>query len=97
MISPEDGFVFDIHTEEIGRICLLLGGGRETKESAIDLSVGLVLHRKKGDTIHRGTPLATIHANDREKLEEAKERLLAAYEFSAARPECEPLIKAVIE
>ena len=97
VISPEDGFVFDIHTEEIGRICLLLGGGRETKESAIDLSVGLILHRKKGDTIRRGTPLATIHANDREKLEEAKERLLAAYEFSAARPECEPLIKAVIE
>ena len=95
--AERDGFVSDIRTEEIGRICLLLGGGRETKESAIDLSVGLVLHRKKGDTIHRGTPLATIHANDREKLEEAKERLLAAYEFSAARPECEPLIKAVIE
>ena len=35
--APGDGYVADIATEEIGKICLLLGGGRETKESRIDL------------------------------------------------------------
>ena len=52
--AERDGFVSDIRTEEIGRICLLLGGGRETKESAIDLSVGLVLCKKKGDAVKKG-------------------------------------------
>ena len=49
--APGDGYVADIATEEIGKICLLLGGGRETKESRIDLSVGLVLCKKKGDAV----------------------------------------------
>ena len=52
--AEEDGFVEKIETEEIGMVCLLLGGGRETKESEIDLSVGLVLHKKIGDAVKKG-------------------------------------------
>ena len=47
---------------------LILGGGRETKESEIDLSVGLVLHKKVGDQVIKGESLATIHGNSREKI-----------------------------
>lgn len=94
--AERDGFVSDIRTEEIGRICLLLGGGRETKESTIDLSVGLVLCKKKGDAVKKGEPLAVIHASDLEKLSEAKKRLLEAYEFTSQKPEAAPLIKDII-
>ena len=94
--AERDGFVSDIRTEEIGRICLLLGGGRETKESAIDLSVGLVLCKKKGDAVKKGEPLAVIHASDPEKLTEAKKRLLESYEFTSQKPEAAPLIKDII-
>lgn len=94
--AEADGFVSNIHTEEIGRICLLLGGGRETKESAIDLSVGLVLCKKKGDAVKKGDPLAVIHASDPEKLSEAKKRLLESYEFTSHKPEVPPLIKDII-
>lgn len=94
--AETDGFVRDIRTEEIGRICLFLGGGRETKESSIDLSVGLVLCRKKGDEVKKGDPLAVIHASDPEKLSEAKKRLLAAYEFTDRKPPVSPLIKEII-
>lgn len=94
--AERDGFVSDIRTEEIGRICLLLGGGRETKESAIDLSVGLVLCKKKGDAVKKGEPLAVIHASDPGKLSEAKKRLLEAYEFTSQKPEAAPLIKDII-
>lgn len=94
--AEADGFVSNIHTEEIGRICLLLGGGRETKESAIDLSVGLVLCKKKGDAVKKGDPLAVIHASDPEKLSEAKKRLLESYEFTSQKPEVPPLIKDII-
>ena len=93
---PESGYVCNIHTEEIGRICLLLGGGRETKESQIDLSVGLMLHKKKGDPVQAGESLALIHANDMQKLQEAERRLLAAYELGTEKPAPEPLIKDII-
>ena len=96
-VSDKEGYVSGIHTEEVGRVCLLLGGGRETKESVIDLSVGIVLYKKKGDYVRKGEPLAAIHANDRKLLEKAKERLASCYEFSGTRPEKQPLIRAVIE
>ncbi len=73
--AEKSGFVTKIHTEEIGRICMLLGGGRAKKGDPIDLSVGLVLRKKVGDPVHSGESLAILHANDREKLAEAKERL----------------------
>ena len=75
----KSGYVTFIHTDEVGMASLLLGGGRETKESSIDLSVGLRLHKKLGDSVEQGTPLATLYANDRKKLEIAKKRFLDAY------------------
>ena len=92
----QSGYVSKIHTEEIGRISLLLGGGRETKESEIDLSVGVVLKQKRGDIVKAGDVLAIIHSNDKEKLELAKERLLNAYVISEEPIKKEPVIKDVI-
>lgn len=96
VLSDREGYVSDICTEEIGRISLLLGGGRETKESEIDLSVGVVLLRKKGGYIRKGEPLAVIHANSREKMKEAEKRLLDAYTVTEEKPVLEPLIKEII-
>lgn len=94
--ADTDGYVAKIQTEEIGRISLLLGGGRETKESEIDLTVGVVLNMKRGDKVDNGDVLATIHANDKEKLLQAKKRLLEAYTIVDNATEKEPLIKEII-
>lgn len=51
----------------IGIACMTLGGGRETKDSVIDLSVGIYLKKKNGDAVDTGDTLAVIYANDREK------------------------------
>ncbi len=96
VICEEEGYVSKIQTEEIGRISLLLGGGRETKESEIDLAVGLVLKKKHGDKVTCGESLAEIHANDLEKLAVAKERLLKAYTIVEEEVKKEPVIKKVI-
>ena len=96
VLAKEEGYVSKIETEEIGRISLLLGGGRETKESEIDLSVGLVLKKKHGDFVKKGESLAVIHANNRQKLEEAKERLRNAYSITSNKVEKQPVIKDVI-
>ncbi|MBQ1993196.1 MAG: pyrimidine-nucleoside phosphorylase [Lachnospiraceae bacterium] len=94
--SPCDGYVSRIICDEIGICSLILGGGRETKDSVIDLSVGFVLKKKVGDKVNKGDSLATIYANDREKLNIAKERFLKAYTISDKKVEKARLIKGVI-
>lgn len=94
--APSDGYVSHIACDEVGICSLLLGGGRETKESSIDLSVGLVLQKKVGDYVRAGETLAVIHANDAGKAEEAAQRFLAACTFSDSPVEKKPLIKEIV-
>ncbi len=96
IISAREGYVTKIDCEEIGICSLLLGGGRETKESEIDLSVGLVLRKKAGDYVAAGEPLATVYANDRQKLGIVKERFLNACHLGDSAPSRKPLIKGVV-
>ena len=77
-------------------VSLHLGGGRATKESVIDLGVGLVLHKKTGDYVAEGESLATIHASSEEKAREAAELLRTCYEFSDEKPEKGPFIKGIV-
>ena len=97
IFSPVNGYIADMKTQEVGKTVLLLGGGRETKESEIDLSVGLVLHKKKGDYAEKGAALATIYASDAGKLEEAKKCFADVYTFSDEPVEKPVLIKGVVE
>lgn len=97
IISTEEGYVEHIIADEIGIVSLILGGGRETKESEIDLAVGLVLHKKVGDFVKKGDSLATIYANDKEKLETAKERFKHTYSFTDAKKEKPKFIKGIVE
>ena len=57
---------------------LILGGGRETKESSIDLTVGIVFEKKIGSKVAPGDTIAVLHANDPEKCRLAERRLLSA-------------------
>jgi len=92
----EEGFVERIETDEIGVVSLILGGGRETKESDIDLSVGVVVKKKIGDSVENGDTVAVLHGNDLKKMEQAKERLMAAYAFSKSPVTKGALIKWII-
>lgn len=94
--APCDGYIQSIRTEEIGVASLLLGGGRETKESTIDLSVGLVLSKKIGDYVKKGESLAMLHGNHAEKIACAKERFLNAYTIGNEEPTKPKLIHGII-
>lgn len=95
--ADRDGFVGRIACEDVGICSLLLGGGRETKESKIDLSVGILLEKKKGDAVKKGDVLGYLHANDEQRLEAAKDKFLNAYAITDSRPETEPLIKGILQ
>lgn len=91
------GYIQQIACDEIGICSLILGGGRETKESKIDLSVGLYLEKKTGDYVHAGEVLAWLHANNKEKAAIAEERFLKAYTIAPGPvPVKRTLIKGVI-
>ena len=94
--APESGYLSRIVCDEVGICSLILGGGRETKESEIDLSVGLVLCKKVGDYVEAGEPLAVIHANDADRAEQARARYLKACTIAGEAPERMPFIKNIL-
>ena len=92
IVAEKEGYVHGIDAEEVGRAALIVGAGRETKESPIDYSVGIILVKKVGDKISKGDVLAKVHINDMSKLEECREKLLEAYDLSIEIPDKRPLI-----
>ncbi len=96
VIADRDGYVTRIVTDEIGMASLLLGGGRETKDSVIDLSVGIYIRKKLGDKVNAGDSLAAIYGNNTDKVNAAKERLRKAYTIEDARPEPTKIIYGIV-
>ena len=94
--SERGGCVAHIEAEDVGLVSMHLGGGRATKESAIDLAVGVVLHKKVGDRVEKGESLATIHASDSKKAAEAAELLRKCYTLSDEPVEKASFIKGVV-
>lgn len=80
--AKEDGFVAELVADEIGTAAMLLGAGRATKESEIDLAVGLMLNKKVGDAVKVGDSLVTIHAN-RENVDDVLKKLYESIRIAA--------------
>jgi pyrimidine-nucleoside phosphorylase len=93
--AREDGYIASIQADQIGTAAMLLGAGRQTKDSVIDLSVGLVLHRKIGDAVQKGQALVTIHANTPQN-KEVEQIIYAAYGISETPVSAPHLIYEVI-
>ena len=79
--SDIEGYITAIDAEKMGICALKLGAGRETMDSQIDLSVGIVLNKKVNDKVVPGETLAFIHANDLEKAYEVEKEIKAIYKI----------------
>ncbi len=96
--SPRDGYLVSLQCEQIGTACVILGGGRERKEDSVDPTVGIVLHKKVGDAVSTGEPLATIHYNAEARAARARQLLEESYHIADSPVhEKRPLIHRVIE
>jgi pyrimidine-nucleoside phosphorylase len=91
LTADEDGYVSEIIADEIGTAAMILGAGRATKESEIDLAVGLMLNKKVGDQVSKGDSLGTIYSNT-ENVEDVKSRIRSAYTISKDAVDAPPLI-----
>ncbi|MBE5926993.1 MAG: pyrimidine-nucleoside phosphorylase [Lachnospiraceae bacterium] len=94
--AEKDGYVSRICCEKIGKASLALGGGRENKESNIDLSVGIKIIKKVSDSIKKDDIIAIVYSNDEYKLKIATEIIRNAYEYSDIPVQKDKLIKAII-
>ncbi len=95
--AEKEGYIQKIICDEVGICSLVLGGGRETKESIIDLSVGIVLQKKVGDYVRKGDVIAYIHSNDTSRKSACEERLLNAYVIGDKPKEPVPIIYGIIK
>ncbi len=94
--APKDGYIQGIDAEKIGNASSVLGGGRVTKDSHIDLSVGIYIHKKLGDKVSKNEPIARIYANDDAKRKEAKKRILEAYTITKDKVETPPYVYSIV-
>ncbi|MDX5872125.1 pyrimidine-nucleoside phosphorylase [Bacillus cereus group sp. BfR-BA-01344] len=93
--AKEDGYVSEIVADEIGTAAMLLGAGRATKESEIDLAVGLMLRKKVGDSVKKGESLVTIYAN-RENVEDVKAKIYENMKISKEHVDAPTLVHGIV-
>jgi len=86
------GYIQKIDSRLIGESSMLLGAGREKKESEIDLSVGI----KVGNKVNINEDLAKVYYNDSEKLKEVKNKLFFSFVIGDKKTKKLPLILATI-
>ncbi|MEN8126514.1 MAG: pyrimidine-nucleoside phosphorylase [Planctomycetota bacterium] len=93
--AKQSGFISAIVADEIGISVNLLGAGRATKDSEIDLAVGLILNKKIGDKVEAGESLVTIHSN-RDSVRDIAERIYQSCQISPEPVEPTPLVYDII-
>jgi pyrimidine-nucleoside phosphorylase len=94
--SPRAGFVSKCDARIIGEVIRDLGGGRLTKESAINYDVGVDRMAKPGEAINKNSVLARIHAAGPSPAKSACARLKTAFEISARQPPVTRLVAEII-
>lgn len=92
VLAKEEGIIQAMDTEKCGIASVLLGAGRETKDSPVDLSAGILLHKKTGDWVAKGEVLATMYASKQELFQAAEEKYLSAITIGAEEIKRNPLL-----
>lgn len=94
--APKEGYISHIEAHEIGTAAMMLGAGRATKDSVIDLAVGIVLHKKVGDYVTEGESLATIYANDTD-VKQSVDKIVAHMDIYDTHTHPEPLVLGTVQ
>ncbi|RXZ78230.1 thymidine phosphorylase [Paenibacillaceae bacterium] len=93
--SDYDGYVDCIDAEQIGKLAMYSGAGRETKGATIDYDSGVQLIKTKGDLVKKGDVLFIIHTN--KQLDASVFcNVNNSYSFSKEKIDKEPLISEAL-
>ena len=94
--APVSGYIANMNTEGCGIASVMLGAGRETLNSPIDMSAGIIIAKKTGDEVAQGDLLATLYANDESLFEKAEKKYLESISFSDEKVVRNPLLYAKV-
>jgi pyrimidine-nucleoside phosphorylase len=86
--APRSGVVQRCHARAVGELVMRMGAGRTDKDGQVDHAVGVLVHRKRGDRVQAGEPLATLHARHQPDVG----AMAACFEIADQPAEPEPLM-----
>ncbi|WP_088010761.1 pyrimidine-nucleoside phosphorylase [Gottfriedia acidiceleris] len=95
VVAEKDGYVSQIVADAVGTAAMKLGAGRATKESVIDLAVGLMLNKKVGEAVKKGDSLVTVYSST-EDISEVEKDLLENIKISSEKVEEPTLVYDLI-
>jgi pyrimidine-nucleoside phosphorylase len=96
LLATSSGYVGSLRALPVGLAALHLGAGRAAKDDPIDYAVGIVCHKKRGDSVELGEPLAEIHARTDDDAEAAARDVAAAYEIRSTPPTSSSIVLETI-
>ena len=91
VLAASSGWLGAMDTQGIGRCSVLLGAGRETKESSLDYGAGIRFAKTLGDSVKKGEVLATVYASTDSMAEEGAKALEKCLKITETQPELPPL------
>lgn len=94
--APTDGYVTTIQTNDLGLASTKIGGGRAKKDDQVDPAVGIMMHKKLGDAVKAGEPLATLYLNH-PAPQDVQDQVRNSFTIGANKPELPKLIHETIK
>lgn len=94
VVAGESGTIIATDTQQIGIASMLLGAGREKKESEIDFSAGIKMVKKLGDQVQVGDTIAILYSNQLDGICQAEKLIKDAYKIGKQKITEEKLIIA---
>jgi pyrimidine-nucleoside phosphorylase len=95
--ASNDGYISHIETDELGKASVVLGAGRETKESDIDYTAGIIMEKKTGDKVSKGDIIARVFTNQHGKVQEALKLISDSVKISNETINKKPLILGFVD
>ena len=92
MPAPRAGHLAAVDAERVGKACVVLGAGRVKTDDKVDFAVGVSNLMQVGEKVTKGQPLVVVHANDENRLDEARKLLDGAFTISQGLVKPPPLV-----
>ena len=96
VLSPQEGYISSMKTDDIGMASIFLGAGRQKADDMIDPYVGIEMNARLGSAVKKGDPLAVFYYSKKSDLKKAEEFFIQAIRFSRSKTESPNLITAVV-
>jgi len=97
IVAEETGYLTSLDALKVGVAAWRLGAGRAQRQDAVQAGAGVVLHAKPGDPIRRGQAIMTLHGDDPDRFERAREAVAGAWTIGPTPPPAKPVVIGRIE